>query len=316
MPRVSVIVPNYNHAEFLEQRIESILNQTCQDFELILLDDNSTDESIAILHKYKHHPKVSQWVVNSVNSGSPFVQWNLGVSLAKGEYVWIAESDDWAELTFLEEMLSVVDRFKGVVLAYSLAKYINRNGEEAWKMNETNATQFFQGKEYVRRFLINANVIYNVSMTLIHRESYMKTEYRLIESMKLCGDWLLYVMICLQGNVVCVNKALSNYRIHDTNTSATAEKKGLSFLEGFRILSYIRFRENRPIGLSEYFSWAKQWVKYQRKFGFSSEVNSKIIKQAFKDHFAVLIFYFGYRLYYKLKNVNDSSKDFGINAGL
>ena len=59
MPTVSVIVPNYCHAPYLEQRIESILQQTFQDFELILLDDCSTDGSREILERYRNHPKVS-----------------------------------------------------------------------------------------------------------------------------------------------------------------------------------------------------------------------------------------------------------------
>ena len=74
MPNVSVIVPNYNHEQYLQQRIESIVNQTYQDFELILLDDFSTDNSRDILNLYRNHPKVSKIVFNEKNSGSPFKQ--------------------------------------------------------------------------------------------------------------------------------------------------------------------------------------------------------------------------------------------------
>ena len=73
---VSVIVPCYNHAPYLKQRIESILNQTYQNFELILLDDVSPDESAEILLSYKDHPKVSHCIINEKNSGSTFHQWN------------------------------------------------------------------------------------------------------------------------------------------------------------------------------------------------------------------------------------------------
>lgn len=78
MPTVSVIVPNYCHAPYLEQRIESILQQTFQDFELILLDDCSTDGSREILERYRNHPKVSGIFYNERNSGSPFKQWKRG----------------------------------------------------------------------------------------------------------------------------------------------------------------------------------------------------------------------------------------------
>ena len=103
MPTVSVIVPNYNHARFLPQRIESILRQTYQDFELILLDDCSTDDSRAVLSQYASEPRV-RIQFNEVNSGSTFRQWNKGVRLARGKYVWIAESDDYADERLLERL--------------------------------------------------------------------------------------------------------------------------------------------------------------------------------------------------------------------
>ena len=73
-PTVSVIVPNYNHAAYLRERLDSILNQTFQDFELILLDDCSTDASLLMLRDYATHPRVSQLVVNEKNTGSTFAQ--------------------------------------------------------------------------------------------------------------------------------------------------------------------------------------------------------------------------------------------------
>ena len=71
MPTVSVIIPNYNHARFLQQRIDSVLNQTFQDFELILLDDCSTDGSRSILARSVDDPRV-RIEFNEINSGSTF----------------------------------------------------------------------------------------------------------------------------------------------------------------------------------------------------------------------------------------------------
>ncbi|MDR1783951.1 MAG: glycosyltransferase, partial [Dysgonamonadaceae bacterium] len=99
--KVSVILPNYNHARFLEQRIQSIVDQTFQEFELIILDDCSTDDSRGIIENYRDNPKVSQIIYNEQNSGSTFKQWIKGINAAKGEYIWLAESDDWAENDFL-----------------------------------------------------------------------------------------------------------------------------------------------------------------------------------------------------------------------
>ena len=97
-----------NHARFLPKRVDSILGQTFQDFELILLDDCSTDDSRSILSKYADDPRV-RIELNEVNSGSPFKQWNEGVRLAHGGYVWIAESDDYADEKLLERLVAVLD---------------------------------------------------------------------------------------------------------------------------------------------------------------------------------------------------------------
>jgi glycosyltransferase involved in cell wall biosynthesis len=92
--KAPIIIPNYNYSQFLEERIESVLNQTYQDFEIILLDDSFTDNSLEILSRYESHPKVSHFEINQQNSGSVFKQWVKGIKLAKGKYIWIAEIDD------------------------------------------------------------------------------------------------------------------------------------------------------------------------------------------------------------------------------
>src|ERR1700722_7016247 len=117
MPKVSVVVPNYNHARYLRRRIDSILQQSYQDFELILLDDCSPDNSREILTSYVDDPRV-RIEFNTTNSGSTFKQWNKGVRLAHGEYVWIAESDDYADARLLERLVGILESEPEVVFAY------------------------------------------------------------------------------------------------------------------------------------------------------------------------------------------------------
>ena len=77
MPKVSVIVPNYNHAAFLGLRIDSILEQTYRDFELLILDDASTDDSREVIARYARDPRVTI-ECNQTNAGSPYLQWRKG----------------------------------------------------------------------------------------------------------------------------------------------------------------------------------------------------------------------------------------------
>lgn len=91
-PLVSVIVPNYNHARYLEQRLDTVFNQTYQKFEVIILDDKSTDNSLEVINRYKDNPHLSQIVVNEQNTGSPFKQWDKatilpGVTIGDGAVI-------------------------------------------------------------------------------------------------------------------------------------------------------------------------------------------------------------------------------------
>jgi glycosyltransferase involved in cell wall biosynthesis len=300
MPTVSVIVPNYNHAQYLKQRIDSILNQTYQDFELILLDDCSMDNSREVLFSYKHHPKVSHCFINSKNSGSPFKQWNKGIALASGEYIWIAESDDWAEPEFLECMISKMIQYPEVGLAYALARY-QLNESEPWELIESGEVQIYPGSQFIREKLLFTNVVYNVSMTVFKRSVFKYIQHTLYEKMHLCGDWFFYVLLCQKTDVLAYDKILSNYRMHDTNTSSKAEKLGKSFLEGVDILNYIIQYDKKIKTLDYAFFWAKQWVKYRTKFNISKATNRAIFRKMYPKHTLIILMYYLYNFYYFFK---------------
>ena len=126
-PLVSVVVPNYNHARYLRRRVDSVLAQSFGDFELLLLDDASTDESRAVLASYRGDPRV-RTLFNDRNSGGPFPQWNRGVRAARGRYVWIAESDDEAETGLLEALLGPLEADDRVVLSCCESRLIDERG--------------------------------------------------------------------------------------------------------------------------------------------------------------------------------------------
>ena len=122
--KVSVIVPNYNYANYIIERIDSILMQTYPIYELIILDDCSTDNSVQVINEKiekikKEYPEIKvQFIVNEQNSGGcVFKQWKKGFDAVNGDYVWIAEADDSAENNFVEELIKPFDDPE-VVLSY------------------------------------------------------------------------------------------------------------------------------------------------------------------------------------------------------
>ena len=184
-PLVSVIVPNYNHARFLEQRLDSVFNQTYQNFEVIILDDKSMDDSLLIINRYKDNPHLSQIVVNETNSGSVFKQWDKGINLAKGELIWIAESDDYCELTLLEELVKAYTAKDDVVVAFPQYVYVWPDGSMPRAKERT--TQYFNGIRFVKQWMSLYCVIVNASGVIFSKAAALKVgdEYK---SFKACGD--------------------------------------------------------------------------------------------------------------------------------
>ena len=236
-PLVSVIIPNYNHARYLDERIQSVLNQTYQNFEVIILDDKSTDNSVEVINQYKDDPQVSCIIVNEENSGSTFKQWNKGFELAKGELIWIAESDDYSELNLLEELVKAYTRRNNTVLAYSTVIGVDENskpfGADAYGRN-----QYMSGKQYIKRYLTIANFVKNMSCAIFSKKAALKISPN-YKTYKGAGDYLFWVEIAMQGNVAIVNKRLSYFRRHGTNVTEKRNADGTNYIEEKRILDYI-----------------------------------------------------------------------------
>ncbi len=229
MTLVSIIIPNYNHAAYLEKRLDSVFHQSIQDFEVILLDDASTDNSREILSHYRYHPKVSHCLFNNTNSGSPFRQWKKGVELAKGRYIWIAESDDWAEKHFLESMLPRLSDHVGLAVCRSIS-YDDRTGELSNDfypdiLDAVRWTHDFliPGQEEIDNYLIIRNTIPNASACLFDRKLTSFDDH--ILSMKFCGDWLFWARILSQTNYSYVAEPLNYFRYSEHSSRSVKDAK-------------------------------------------------------------------------------------------
>src|SRR5215469_5385969 len=249
-PTVSVIVPNYNHARFLPKRIDSILAQTLQDFELIVLDDCSTDESKSTLDKYADRPRV-RIEFNAINSGSPFKQWNKGVGLARAEYVWIAESDDYSDERFLEKLVARLDAEPRSAFAYCRSWRVALDNRpegfaDAWlPPDRWTADYCADGHAECRNYLVRGNIIPNAS-AVVFRKSVYERVGGADESLRLCGDWKLWASMAMTGKVAYVAEALNYYRFHDASVRSVTNSNGTDLAEVFRVRWWILDQETRP----------------------------------------------------------------------
>ena len=264
-PKVSVIVPNYNHSAYLRERIDSILNQTYQDFELIILDDRSTDDSMSIIESYRHNPYVTHIVQNEQNSGSTFLQWDKGVALAQGDYIWIAESDDAAHPQFLSTLVEQLECHHEAVLAYSHSLWVDEKGEtindKRHRLND-GSVFVYDGKKFAHRAMLSNNSIYNASMAVFRRNVYDKVD-KSFQQYHLVGDWKFWMGVCLQGSVIEVCQMLNYFRRHSSKVTFKFAETGKDMPEVLSVLrSFIPQLNLKGIRLR---TFRGRWSKDLRK---------------------------------------------------
>lgn len=243
-PRVSVVVPNYNHASYLRQRIDSILDQTWQDFELIILDDCSPDGSRDVIREYAADPRV-RVAFNDSNSGCVFRQWNKGIGMASGELVWIAESDDYSDPRFLETMVNRLDANPNVGIAFCNS-YRVCDGEislphERWFRefaDQYHSDFVANGASYVAAQMLFTNTIPNAS-SAVFRKSIAGEAGLADDSFLLSGDWLFWIRLLSFSDLAYVCAPLNYYRYHQATARHKYSSNGVMIEEALRIATIV-----------------------------------------------------------------------------
>jgi glycosyltransferase involved in cell wall biosynthesis len=235
MPKVTVILPNYNHQDYIEERIESILNQDFDDFELIILDDASTDKSPEKILKFLNDTRVKEFVVNDQNSGSTFIQWEKGLQKAQGEYIWIAESDDVADKRFLSELIAILDNHPKIGVAFCPSTWIDEQGTKILEPDHEVNEDLWQGNYLIQNDFLAGNLIYNASSAVFRKNLVNKISFSQINEFKYTGDWLFWVQLVSDVQVKRIGKRLNYFRRHANNVSFKSERSGLQFIEGIKI---------------------------------------------------------------------------------
>ena len=312
MPFVSVIVPNYNHARYLPQRLDSIFNQTFQDFEVILLDDCSTDNSREILEKYRNHQKVSHVVYNEKNSGSSYKQWYKGISYAKGELIWIAESDDLSDDKFLENLVPFFET-TNISLVFCRTKIFYEECDIVKDFTDI-FYEKLDGNEFIRKEMIAGNKVFNSGMALFKREKYMKVKDLGFSRMKISGDWLLWTMLMHENEIVIVENELNYFRKHLENTSSKFRKEGLDFLEGLIVFDLCKNISNNDYDKKKVY---ESWYNYLEIF--KKEFNKGVMRDVLRKIFysEPLLFFYIMKKYIKIfsKKIKTKSIIFIKNLG-
>lgn len=225
---VSVVVPNYNYARYLQLRLDSIIKQTYPIKEIIILDDASSDGSLIVIQEFiKNHLEFNiKLIVNKSNSGSVFKQWMTGIQRSSGDYIWIAEADDICSTEFVQKLVN--NMRDDTVLAYSESKQIDENGVVLANnyhdyVKDISAQKWISsyhanGIQEIKEALCIKNTIPNVSAVIFMKQSVKPILDDLLKY-KIAGDWLFYTMILESGNIYYHSESLNYHRRHGSSVT-------------------------------------------------------------------------------------------------
>jgi glycosyltransferase involved in cell wall biosynthesis len=214
-PLCSIVLPAYNAAPYVAQAVESVLAQTYPNYELVIMDDASTDGTGEILDCYRAHPKV-RLHHNSANLGQS-ANTNEGLRRARGELVAILHADDMHAPNFLAEVVPVFQRQPSVGLVFSAANLIHKDGQV------TREKRYFRSRVYSsQKFLdklLRACVIRSPTVC-VRRECYGRLGY-FLPLLTIHNDWEMWVRIVSHYDVGYVAKYLASYRLpYGTNCTS------------------------------------------------------------------------------------------------
>lgn len=277
---VSIIVTSYNHAEYLDQRMKTLLNQTYKNIEIIVIDDCSSDNSLEVLEKYRGNTKVEIFA-GEKNQGYAKAC-NSGVEKCHGEYIMFAECDDYNEPTHIEVLMNAIHNNKSTGVAFCRSNMVDSQGKRFGSDFDYRETEFKKlcasdtliPQEKMQKYFLIACVIPNMSAALISKKHHQMIN-GLSSDYKACSDWDFWCRISQHCDFYYITKSLNNFRHHENSVRSTfslqlqvnemyallyaaAEKINLTFTE--RLI----FRINMGFIWSIYltsapFSWMKSF---------------------------------------------------------
>ena len=216
-PTVSVIIPTYNRAHLIGKAIKSVLNQTYQDFEIIVVDDGSTDNTGEIVKSFDNF-KI-RYISNSNNRGASAAR-NTGIRASQGEYIALLDSDDeWLPEKLDKQIKVLQNKSPEVGVAYSDVLYIDKNGKN---MNRKLSNP---GKEgYIYEDLLGENYVGTPSALLIKKECFNRVGL-FDDLLNAQDDWDMWIRIAKYYRFAFIKVPLVKYRLHSNRISENLELK-------------------------------------------------------------------------------------------
>jgi glycosyltransferase involved in cell wall biosynthesis len=206
LPLVSVLVTSYNREKYIAETIESILASSYNYFELIIMDDCSTDNTVSIARQYEVKDSRIKVFVNEKNRGQ-FVNRNIAAAKASGKYLKYFDSDDVMHNNMLEVMVNGMQKFPSAGLGATCEWYKIKDAQMP--------VQFSSRATYVNHFFYGSSLLYAGPSATIYKRELFDSLGGFNESIGILADTLLSFQIAARTPVVCLKKNLFFWRIHN-----------------------------------------------------------------------------------------------------
>lgn len=212
--RISIITASYNYANLINETIDSIINQTYANWELIIVDDGSTDNSVEVIQQYCQKDsriKLFQHE-NGVNKGLPETL-QLGIKNTSSDWIAFLESDDVFEPNYLEEKVKVINANKDVGLIFNDVKLIGDERRfKEFDLYFKKRGDILAKKEIKYSEIFDINIIPTFSCVMVKKE--LLTGCNFNTPIQQCIDWILWSQLITQTKIAYVDKKLTHWRLH------------------------------------------------------------------------------------------------------
>ena len=246
-PLLSVVVPNYNQAAYLKASLAAIVNQSFQGFELIIIDDASTDESVEIIRKYqKKHSKI-KFLQNKKNEGV-VKSFNRGIELSKGKYLACCSSDDKILPSFFEKGVKLLESYPQAGLFVSDPIFFDKKQNRIEKLLNVKKAIFLSPSSLIK--LCKNTHFWIPGHTTLYRKDLFVKHGGFQESFQHLSDWYLNHTIALQHGVIYLPEVLSVLRLRVGSFSQKLNVQKIKKIKIlFNLFDFVSSKENQKIAL-------------------------------------------------------------------
>ncbi len=214
-PKVSVCIPAYNGARYLGATIESVLGQDFRDYEVVVCDDASTDDTPAVCERYR---SAQVRYLRFAERGGASRAWNRCVEQARGTYVVLLHADDMLDRTFLRRAVAVLDGHREVGFVHCTVQHIDEEGRPLHLQRLYEEDRIDTGEVLLRRLLLEGCVV-NPAGVMVRRHVY-ETVGPFTDKIVWGVDWHMWLRIALQSQVAYLAEPLAFYREHATSDTS------------------------------------------------------------------------------------------------